>query len=138
MATKATETKTAAFDPAQIVPASKSKEFSAAGNAQRSSKAILLAGITKQIKMFNDPSVEGRAWFKAGKSEVALTLRIASRQLKLAGEETRVVVPLDAFEAAMNYYKEQVEAGAFDDQLTEIDSKRSARLDKLRETRAKK
>ena len=128
----------ATFNPSMIVPASKSAEFAKAGEQGRSAKSILLDGIAKQIKLFSNPKEDGRRWFVLGQKECAITLRVNNKPIKLVGNETKVVVPVDQFEAAMNHFKAEVEKGSFNAQLEEADKGIATRRDKLRETRASK
>lgn len=125
------------FNPAMIVPASKSTEF-AVTEQGRTPKTILLDGITKQLKLYKEPKVEGRRWFTVGAKEIALTLRIGNKPLKLAGDETKVVVPADQFEAAMKHFEGEVKAGKFDAELKAAEKAMDDRRTKLRSTRAKK
>jgi hypothetical protein len=124
------------FNPAMIVPASKSKEFNASPDEKRSAKTILLDGIKRQIELSKDVKAEGKRWFTVGKTETALTLRVNNKPLKINGEETKVVVPTEHFEAAMEHFAKQVETGAFDDVLVEADKGITARREKLKKTRA--
>lgn len=126
------------FNPAMIKPASKSAEFAASVETERSAKTILLEGIAKQLKLFEDPKADGRRWFVRGNAECSITLRVNNRPIKLAGEETKVVVPVEQFAAAMAYYKAEVEKDSFKAQLEEADKGMATRRDKLRATRASK
>jgi hypothetical protein len=126
------------FNPALIKPASQSTEFAVEPDAKRTAKVILLEGIDKQKALFADPKLDGRRWFTVGKVEVAISLKVANRPLKLIGDEVRVAVPLANFDDAMAFYKAEVEAGKFDEQLTTLDGLREARTNKLRATRAEK
>jgi len=126
------------FNPAMIVSAAKSAEFAGEANQDRTAKAILLDGIKRQLDFYANPTKEGRRWFVRGQKEVCLTLRIGNKPLKLNGEETKVVVPAEHFDAAMNHYKSEVEKGKFDAQLAEADKGMEERRDKLRATRSAK
>jgi len=128
----------ATFSPNMIVPASKSTEFAAGGSQERSAKTILLEGIKRQLDFYANPTKEGRRWFVRGQKEVCLTLRLGNKPLKLNGEETKVVVPADHFEAAMKFYADEVEKGKFDGQLKAAEVAMGERKDKLRKTRAEK
>lgn len=123
------------FNPSMIVPVSKSAEF-AAFEQGRTAKTILIEGIAKQVKLFRNPKEDGRRWFTLGQKEVALTLRIGNKPLKLSGEETKVAVPVEHFEGAMQHFKSRVEAGDFDAQLTVAEKAMEDRRTKLRTTRA--
>lgn len=125
-----------AFNANMIVPASKSVEFGAEVDNTRSAKAILLQGIKKQIDLFKNPASEGRRWFTLGQKEVAITLRVQNKPLKLAGEETKVVVPVDHFQAAMEHFTKEVTADKFKEQLVEADKAMTARKEKMRATRS--
>jgi hypothetical protein len=127
----------AAFNPAAIKPASKSTEFNKANNT-RAAKDVLLAGIDGQLALYKDPKAEGRRWFTVGKTETLLTLRYGNKALVLKDGETSVTFLNDQFEGAMAYYKDLVSRDAFKDQLAELEQSRSARTDKMRETRAAK
>jgi len=126
------------FNPAMILPTARSAEFADAGEQKRSAKTILIEGIVKQIDFYANPTKEGRRWFVRGQKEVCLTLRIGNKPLKLNGEETKVVVPAEHFDAAMNHYKSEIEKGKFDAQLAEADKGMEERRDKLRATRSAK
>lgn len=126
----------AAFNPAMIVPASKSKEFNAAPDAKRTARIILLDGITRQIELHKNVNADGKRWFVVGKEEVALTLRVNNKPIKIVGEETKVVVPADQFSAAMEHFSKEVEKGSFNAQLAEADKAIDARRTKLKATRA--
>ena len=123
------------FDPKLIVPASKSAEFSGTDTA-RTAKHILLDGISNQIALFKDPKKEGRRWFQVGKTEVAISLRVNNKPLAILGTETKVAVPIDQFEAAMGYYKEEIEKGTLDAKLAEADKGIATRREKMKQTRA--
>ncbi|MEV5031005.1 hypothetical protein MRBLMC3_000159 [Sphingobium sp. LMC3-1-1.1] len=125
-----------AFNPSMIKPASKSTEFAAAVETERSAKTILLEGIAKQIKLFDNPKEDGRRWFTMGQKEVCLTLRVNNKPIKLVGDETKVVVPVEQFGAAMDHFKAEVEKGSFGTQLEEADKGMNVRREKLRTTRA--
>jgi hypothetical protein len=127
----------ATFDPKLLVPASKSREFNGSA-VVKSPKSILVAAIDKQIGLYKKPSEEGRRWFTLGDKEVAIRLKFANKAIPLAGDEDIVVVPRDQFEAAMLYYKGEVEKGVFDKPLEELAKGREARTSKMRETRAAK
>lgn len=124
------------FSPNMILPASKSAEFSQSQPGKRSAKTILLDGIERQIKLFADPQMDGRRWYTAGKTEIAISLRIGNRPLKLVGDEVKVAVPIDHFEDAMNHFSSEIKAGRFDTQLAEADIAMDARREKLSKTRA--
>ncbi|WP_066864492.1 hypothetical protein [Sphingobium sp. TCM1] len=126
-----------AFNPSMIKPASKSAEFATAEQG-RTAKSILIDGIAKQIKLFSNPKEDGRRWFVLGQKEVALTLRVNNKPIKLIGDETKVVVPVEQFEAAMNHFRAEVEKGNFNAQLEEADKGIATRREKLRSTRAAK
>lgn len=126
------------FNPAMILPASKSTEFAEGANQERTAKAILLDGIKRQLDFYANPSKEGRRWFTLGQKEVALTLRIGNKPLKLNGEETKVVVPTEHFSAAMKHFASEVEKGSFDAQLKDAEKAMGERKEKLRKTRASK
>lgn len=128
----------AAFTPNMIVPAAKSAEFSLEGGQERTAKLILLEGITKQIALFKKPTENGRRWFTIGKSEVCLTLRVNNKPIKIVGDETKVVVPLEHFEPAMEHFVKQIESGAMDAALKEADKGIATRREKLRNTREAK
>lgn len=127
-----------AFNPSMIKPASKSVEFAASTEQGRNAKSILIDGIAKQIKLFANPKEDGRRWFVMGQKEVALTLRVNNKPIKLIGDETKVVVPVQQFEAAMNHFKSEVEKGNFNAQLEEADKGIATRREKLRNTRVAK
>lgn len=124
------------FNPNMIVPAAKSSEFAKAGEQGRTAKAILIDGINKQIELWKKPNEAGRRWFQVGQKEVCLTLRVNNKPLPIVGNETKVVVPMDHFEAAMAHLKGLVEKGDMDAVLAEADKGITARREKLRETRA--
>ena len=126
------------FSPSMIKPASKSTEFAATVETERSAKTILLEGIAKQIKLFDNPKEDGRRWFTMGQKEVCVTLRVNNKPIKLVGDETKVVVPVDQFGAAMEHFKAEVEKGSFKTQLEEADAGMNARREKLRKTRSEK
>jgi hypothetical protein len=128
----------AAFNPNMIVSAAKSAEFAGEANQDRTAKAILLDGIKRQLDFYANPTKEGRRWFVRGQKEVCITLRIGNKPLKLNGEETKVVVPAEHFEAAMKHYAAEVEKGAFNAQLALAETAMDERKDKLRKTRAEK
>lgn len=125
------------FNPASIKPASKSKEF-ASTVQKRDAKSVLAESILKQLDMFNDSKMAGHRWFKEGENEVAFSLRYANKALALEGMEgeTRAVVAKNMFIEAMKYYREQVLAGKYDDQLATLSKALESKLDKMRATRA--
>lgn len=127
----------AAFNPAMLVPASKSTEFNKLPGT-RSAKATLLASIDNQLKLFKDPKADGRRWFQSGKTETAFTLRYGNKALILKDGEKQLVVPTADFEAAMTYFKGEVEADKFADQLTELEAAGQAKSAKMRKTREEK
>lgn len=124
------------FNPSMIVAASKSTEFAGERESKRSAKNILLDGIKKQVELFANPATEGRRWFTLGTKEVALTLRVQNKPLKLLGDETKVVVPVDQFKAAMEHFAKEVNADKFKAQLEEADKAMKARKAKMASTRA--
>lgn len=126
-----------AFNPNNIKPASKSTEFNKQGNT-RSAKDVLLSGIDQQLKLFKDVKAEGRRWFTVGKTETLLTLRYSNRALVLKDGEKSVTVPIDQFESAMAYFKDQVGKDAYKDQLATMETANEDRKTKMRSTRANK
>ncbi|GFE72395.1 hypothetical protein [Novosphingobium sp. TCA1] len=124
------------FNPSMIVPASKSKEFNATPDEKRTAKTILIDGIKRQIELSKDVKAEGKRWFVVGKEETAISLRVNNKPIKIVGEETKVTVPNEHFEAAMTHYKAEIEKGAFDAQLADADKAITARRTKLKATRA--
>jgi hypothetical protein len=125
------------FNASVIRPASKSVEFALSSTpGKRTPKEVLLLGIAKQIALFKEPKLEGRRWFKAGKSEMAFTLRYSNKPLVLVDDETQVVVPTEQFEAAMKYYQGEVTKGTFDAQLEKLGLLVDARKLKMAKTRA--
>ena len=127
----------AAFDPKNIKPASKSVEFNKAPG-QRSAKATLLAGIDTQVKLFKDPKAEGRRWFQSGKTETAFSLRYGNKALVLVDGEKQVVVPTADFEAALAYFKGEVAADKYADQLAVLEKAGAERTTKMQATRKAK
>ena len=125
------------FSPAMIVSLAKSAEFASAA-PERTPRTLLLEGIDKQIELFKKPSADGRRWFTMGQKEVAISLRVANKPLKLIGDDVKVVVPLEHFEAAMQHFKAEAEQGVFDPQLDGLGQMMDARRTKLREVRASK
>ena len=125
------------FDPKFIVPASASKEFQGE-KIKRTAKDVLLDGIKRQLELFTDPKADGRRWFTVGKQEVALSLRVGNKPLKLVGEETKVVVPLAMFEEAMKHFSDRATAGEFDPQLVSIGAAMESRSVKISASRAAK
>jgi hypothetical protein len=124
------------FNAALIKPISQSAEFGESGN-RRSGRAMLVDGIVRQIALYKDPTKEGSRWFTIGKSEVALALKLGNKPIKILGEERKVAVPLDAFEAAMLHYKAETEAGKLDAAIKEVETALDARREKASATRAK-
>lgn len=124
-----------AFNPSILTPASKSAEFAKSDNV-RSAKDTLLNGIDEQLKRYKDPKLDGKKWFTVGKTETAISLRYGNKALVLKDGETLVTVPNAQFEAAMAYYKEQVEKDAFKDQLAELEKGVKAKREKMLATRA--
>lgn len=128
----------AAFNPNALKPASQVEEFAKEGNAPRTAKAVVLDGIKKQLALFKDPTAEGRRWFTSGKTHTAFTIRVSNKPLKLKGEETKLAVETKEFEAALDYFAKEIEAGKFDQQLDAATVAMEARKTKMKATRAAK
>jgi hypothetical protein len=77
---------------------------------------------------------------------LAFTIRVSNTPLVL--ERTKVedtdvevremTIPASNFNDALDYYADRIKAGEYDAQLTTLSEKKSARTDKLRQTRASK
>jgi hypothetical protein len=108
-----------------------------ATNKARTPSAVLASTIDKQIELFNKPRSEGRRMFKIEGENVAFTVRYANSPLKLLGEEKEVAVPKDKFVEVLTAIKADVEKGAFNAQLEEMEKQVKARSVKMSETRRK-
>jgi len=125
------------FNPNALKPASQVAEFADKSGA-RTAKQVVLAGIKKQLALFKDPKAEGKRWFTSGATHTAFTLRVQNKALKLQDDETKLAVETKDFEAAMDYFTKQIEAGALDKQLDEATKAMEVRKEKMATTRAAK
>lgn len=130
------------FSPAMLVPAQAQGKTSNA----RTAKEVLLANIAKQKHLFLTPDDDGKRTFEVQGDEVHFTLRVSNSAIVLGQYEqdgvkadvTKMKVPKAHFVAALDFYKEGVEAGQFDTQLAMLNERKEARTSKLRSTRAAK
>lgn len=131
------------FNPSLLVPAA-----AVATSAARTAKEVALANIGKQKHLFLHPEEEGKRTFKLSEDgkQVSFTLRVSNTPLVLGqydvdgvkSDVREMSCPKTAFVDALDYFKDKVEAGEFDAQLAALDDKKTARTDKLRQTRATK
>lgn len=127
----------ATFNPNIIKAASKSVEFGEQRNV-RSAKDVVLQGISRQLELFKDAKAEGKRWFVIGKSETLLTIRYSNKALVLKDGEKQVAIPNGQLEAALEYFKGEVAADKYADQLAVMEKANEGRRDKMRATRAAK
>ncbi len=121
-----------------VKPAHQVEGFQKTGaNKARTPAAVVAATIDKQIELFSKPRQEGRRMFKIEGENVAFTVRYANSPLKLLGEEKEVAVPKDKFVEVLNAIKADVEKGAFNEQLTALETQVKARSAKMGQTRRK-
>lgn len=136
-----------AFDPKNLVPAATVADFAKVAG-QRTTKAVALDNIKKQIELI-DPKKEGKRSFwdtvAGGKrsytgqgSHIGFSIRVANRALKLQGDIQELAVPKADFKAALEHFAKEVAADRFKAQLDELDGARSARTEKMRQTRRAK
>lgn len=119
-----------------VKPAHQVEGFSkSAVNKSRTPAAVVIATIDKQIELFNKPRMEGRRMFRIEGENVAFTVRYANSPLKLLGEEKEVAVPKAQFVEVLNAIKADVEKGAFNAQLEQMEKQVKARSAKMGETR---
>jgi hypothetical protein len=132
------------FSPAMLVPAVAAGTTSAA----RSAKDVALANIAKMKEQFAaGEGAEGKINFRpVDGGRLAFTIRVSNTPLVL--ERTKVedtdvevremTIPASNFNDALDYYADRIKAGEYDAQLTTLSEKKTARTDKLRQTRASK
>lgn len=125
-----------AFNPNALKSVSAVADLST--NGKRNARDVVLEGIKSQLKLFADPKLEGRRWFRSGATDTAFSIRYGNSALKLRGEETQLAVETKVFPEAMAYFVQQITTGAFDAQLAEMEKARTARTDKMRATRKSK
>lgn len=128
----------AQFNPSSLKPASQVAEFAEKNNSARTAKQVVLDGIKRQIELFRNPTADGKRWFTSGATHTAFTLRISNRPLRLQGEETKLAVKTEDFEAAMNHFAKEIEAGKLDEQLDQATKALDDRKSKMRATRQAK
>lgn len=126
----------AAFNPNALKSVSAVADLSATG--KRSARDVVLEAIKLQIKLFNDPKMDGRRWFRSGACDTAFSIRYSNTALKLRGDETQLAVETKSFPDALAYFSEQIAQGKFDDQLATLEKARAARTEKMRATRQAK
>ena len=118
-----------------VKPASQVSDFKKANQPSKSATDVVSKAIDRQIELFKKPNAEGRRWFEVKGENVGFTVRYANSPLKLVGDETHVVVPKAQFASVMGAIKEDVEKGAFKDQLDVLEEtvrKRSATMSATR------
>lgn len=121
-----------------VKPAHQVEGFAKSNAAKaRTPRAVVAQTIDKQIELFNKPRQEGRRMFRIEGGNVAFTVRYANSPLKLLGEDKEVAVPKDKFVEVLNAIKADVEKGAFNSQLDEMEKQVKARSLKMGETRRK-
>jgi hypothetical protein len=115
---------------------------------QRSTKDVALANINKmKEQMAAGEGAEGRKNFKPiDGNRIEFTIRVSNTPLIL--ERTKVVdtevevcamtVPAANFTDALDYYADRIKAGEYDAQLAALTEKKTARTNKLKQTRATK
>lgn len=119
-----------------VKPAHQVEGFAKSNVAKaRTPSAVVAQTIDKQIELFNKPRQEGRRMFRIEGENVAFTVRYANSPLKLLGEDKEVAVPKDKFVEVLNAIKADVEKGAFNSQLDEMEKQVKARSLKMGETR---
>lgn len=101
----------------------------------RAAVDVVVAGIDKQIELFNKPKAEGRRHFRIEGDNVAFMVRYANSPLKLVGTNTELAVPKAQFVDVLNAIKADVQKGAFKDQLDAIEATVKQRSAKMGETR---
>lgn len=126
----------AAFNPNALKSVSAVADLSA--TSKRSARDVVLEAIKLQIKLFNDPKMDGRRWFRSGASDTAFSIRYSNTALKLRGDETQLAVETKSFPDALAYFSEQIAQGEFDDQLATLEKARAVRTEKMRATRQAK
>lgn len=134
----------AKFDPKMLVPA-----LPAAADAnKRSTKDVVLANINKmKEQLAAGDGAEGKKNFKPVEgNRIEFTIRVSNTPLVLERvkvqdtdvEVSAMTVPTANFVEALDYYADRIKAGEYDAQLAAMTEKRTARTDKLKQTRAEK
>lgn len=130
------------FDPKLLAPASTVAAFSKDAG-RRTTKQVAIANIDRMISQAKDPAVEGKRNFTTDKDMTKFSIRVSNVPLELAvfvdgkpATTREASVPTKSFPDALGYFKAEIEAGRYDEQLTALDGKRDARVAKLQSTRA--
>lgn len=134
-----------AFDPRSLIPASQVPAFQAT-STQRTTKQVALDNIARMKELAADPKLEGRRTFKAQGDRTAFTIRVSNTALVLetvdvSGTKVEVremTAPTKEFAAALDYYAGRIAGDHYKAQLDALAGKRTARTEKMRETRAGK
>ena len=125
-----------AFNPTALKSVAAVADLNKTG--KRNARDVVLEAIKTQIALFNEPKKEGRRWFRSGATDTAFSIRYANTALKLKGEETQLAVETKLFPEALAYFADEIGKGKFDEQLTMLEKARTARTEKMRETRKSK
>ena len=136
-----------AFDPKNLVAATSVEAFAQA-SGRRTTKAVALDNIARQIELidpkregkrtFWDTVVDGKRSYTGQGSHVGFTIRVANKALRLQGDIQELAVPKADFRGALEHFSREVAADKFKAQLDALDGARSSRTEKMRQTRAAK
>ncbi len=134
----------AKFSPDMLVPALAADKVA----TSRTAKDVALVNINRMKEQHAaGEGAEGRKNFKgiAG-NRIEFTIRVSNTPLVLERtkvEDTEVevsamTVPAANFTDALDYYADRIKAGEYDAQLAALTEKKTARTNKLKQTRATK
>lgn len=130
-----------AFDPKLLAPSAAVATL--AKGAPKSVKNIALDSIDRQLALLADPKLEGKRTFRVVGEAAAFSIRVGAQSLELEvfldGKPARTreaSVPAKVLKDALLYYRGKVDAGDYKDQLDGLADGRTARVEKMRSTRA--